>query len=245
MVHGFWPAQALPLIYSVLGPDHFKTKTCMTVSCWLLRALSGSRSNRQQALGVENSACPRVRRQRRRVAAHQGFDEQRDSDVGGTLAPALSTCCSCCPAECILVGRCQVPDISHSGAQDAQGKPGPATACGDAYGEKEDGSSANAAAPARALAGKAAEDGATALLGAEISVRPCPISAAYVPCCQSCQSLDVGAFKTGLNNWSATHAPPQEGEEEKLLAPESAAEEEERLRQHRKQETERALQVTP
>ena len=43
----------------------------------------------------------------------------------------------------------------------------------------------------------------------------------------------------------ASHAPPQEGEEEKLLAPESAAEEEERLRQHRKQETERALQVAP
>ena len=38
---------------------------------------------------------------------------------------------------------------------------------------------------------------------------------------------------------------PQEAEEEKLLAPESAAEEEERLRQHRKQETERALQVAP
>ena len=35
----------------------------------------------------------------------------------------------------------------------------------------------------------------------------------------------------------------QEEEAEKLVAPESAAEEEERLRQHRKQETERALQV--
>lgn len=170
----------------------------------------------------------------------RGVYEQRDSNVGG--APVLSTCCSCCSRNCMLVGRCLVPDISHSGAQDAQGKPGPATASGAAYGEKENGGSASAAAPARAQAGKAVEDGATALLRADISVRPCTSSAAAVPCCQSFHACTL---RPGLQSWSASARTTQEGEEEKLLAPESAAEEEERLRQHRKQETERALQVTP
>ena len=61
------------------------------------------------------------------------------------------------------------------GAQDAQGKPGPANASGDVYGEKDCSAGAKAAAPAAAPAGKAVEDGAAALLGADSSVWPCVI----------------------------------------------------------------------
>ena len=108
----------------------------------------------------------------------RAFDEQRESNVGG--APVLSICCVRNSRRRIVLARCLGPDISQSGAQDAQGKPGPATANGDAYGEKENGGAANAAAPARAPAGKAVEDCAAALLGADISVRPCTNSAADV-----------------------------------------------------------------
>ena len=162
--------------------------------CSLWQALlSGSRSQKQQAAPVvltqvEDTAFAVAISSAGTWQPIRGFDEQRESNVGG--APLLSICCVHNPRRsCILLARCLEPDISQSGAQDAQGKPGPATASGDAYGEKENGGAAKAAAPARAPAGKAAEDGAAALLGADISARPCTSSAADVQCCRGRQCL--------------------------------------------------------
>lgn len=220
--------------------------------CSLWQALlSGSRSRKQQAPSLalahlKNSTFGVAGSSAGKWQPIRGFDEQRESNVGG--APVLSNCCVRDPRRRIVLARCLEPDISQSGAQDAQGKPGPATASGDAYGEKENGGATNAAAPARALAGKAVEDGAAALLGADISVRPlhqqrrgCAVLP-RVAVCATCVCMHIEA---GLLQMTSIVCPPQEAEEEKLLAPESAAEEEERLRQHRKQETERALQVAP
>ena len=142
--------------------------------------------------GSGSISVPRISQQRWKAAAHQGFYEQRSSNVGGV--PVLCSCCLCNPRKCMLKQRCLVSDISRCGAQDAQGKPGPATASGDAYGEKENGGSGNAAAPPRALSGKAPEDGASALLGADISARPCTGVATDVP------------FWQGWQSWQRFHA---------------------------------------
>ena len=176
----------------------------------------------------------------------RAFDEQREGNVRG--APVLNICCIHDARQCILPARCLEPDISQSGLRMHRASPAQPQPAENAYGEKENGGAANAAAPARASAGKAVEDGAAALLGADISVRPCTDSAADVQWCRGWQLLQPFVCvhtATGLMQMTSIAPTPQEAEEEKLLAPESAAEEEERLRQHRKQETERALQVAP